>query len=195
MSRIFKAIVIGVSLGGMDALKHIFEPLPKGFPVPIIVAQHLSPHSNSYLSTYLDELCHIQVKEAEEKEKIVSGTVYIAPPNYHLLIEKDETLSLSVEPKVNFARPSIDVLFESSADTYGDKLIGIILTGANHDGSTGLKYIKNLGGLTIVQNPKTAYMDLMPKAAINETEVDLILDLEDIPQKLINLIGDNNDKK
>jgi two-component system chemotaxis response regulator CheB len=191
----FKAVVIGVSLGGMEALKSIFESLPKRFPVPIIVVQHLSPHSNSYLAKYLDECCDILVKEAEEKEKVVAGTAYIAPPNYHLLIEKDETLSLSVEPKVNFARPSIDILFESAADTYGEKLIGIILTGANHDGSVGLKCIKKLGGLAIVQNPETAYMNLMPKSAINETEVDFILNLEEIAQKLIDVIGDNNDKK
>jgi len=108
------------------------------------------------------------------------GKIYIAPPNYHLLVEEDKTLSLSTNKHVNFARPSIDVLFETAADVFGEKLVGIILTGANEDGSRGLKKIKESGGLTIVQDPDTAAVDTMPKAAIASTKVDYILPLENI---------------
>ncbi len=113
---------------------------------------------------HLNDICNINVYEAEEKEKVLPGNAYIAPPNYHLLVEGDETLSLTVEPKVNYARPSIDVLFDSAANVYGSGLIGIILTGANRDGSNGLKRIKELGGITIVQDPRTAKSNAMPMA-------------------------------
>lgn len=189
----YRAIVIGASAGGMDAIKSILMPLQEGFSVPILIVQHLSPHSDGYMAKYLNELCKINVKEADEKEKILPGNAYIAPANYHLLIEKDETLSLTVDPKVNYSRPSIDILFESAAEVYENKLIGIILTGGNGDGSKGLKMIKEFGGLTIVQDPSTAEADFMPRAAIKVSEVDYILSLNKISNKLINLVGDAND--
>ncbi len=184
----YQAVVIGTSLGGMEALKTILTQLPSDFQAPILVVQHLNPHSDSFLAKYLDNLCNILVKEADEKERVVSGCVYIAPPNYHLMVEKDSYLTLSVDEKVNYARPSIDVLFESAADVYSDKLIGVILTGANSDGALGLKYIKNKGGLAIVQDPETAEASIMPSAAIKMSHVDYIVPLAHIGQLLNRLV-------
>ncbi len=180
----YEAVVIGASLGGMHALKKVLMQLPQDFPVPILIVQHLSPKSDSFLIGYLDGLCEMVIKEADEKEKIMPGHAYIAPPNYHLLVETDGDLALSVDEKVNYARPSIDILFESAADFYGDKLIGIVLTGANYDGAKGLKQIKEKGGLTIVQDPLTAECDIMPRAALKMTKVDYISTLDDIGRLL-----------
>ncbi len=184
----YKAIVIGSSAGGLNELKRILSVLPDKFNIPIIIVQHVSPHSDNYITEYLNKLCKIKVKEADEKEKIKRGTIYFAPPNFHLLIEEDKTLSLSVESKVNFARPSIDVLFESAAFAYGSALIGIILTGANNDGALGLKKIKEYGGLTIVQDPKTSEVDIMPLSAIEATKVDHIFSLQKIGKFLGSLL-------
>lgn len=186
----YEAVVIGASAGGMEALKKLLTVLPKSFAAPIIIVQHISPHSDNYLARRLDELCKIHVKEADEKEKVATGTVYIAPPNYHLLIEQDKTLSLSADKKVNFSRPSIDVLFDSAAEVFGKGLIGVILTGANNDGSKGLKKIRDFGGLAIVQEPESAETCSMPKSAIETAGADFILTIEQISKKLIELIGD-----
>lgn len=175
-----KAVVIGASAGGLAALSEIVASLRADFPVPVIIVQHRGPEGNDLLSQLLDEKSAVHVKEAEEKEKLAAGVVYIAPANYHLLVEQDETLSLSAEEKVNFARPAIDVLFETAADAYGSSLIGIILTGASTDGSKGLKKIKESGGLAVVQDPATAQADVMPRAAIAATSVDHILPLAEI---------------
>lgn len=188
----YHAVVIGSSTGGMDALRTILEVLPRNFSVPILVAQHISPHSDNYLAKFLDTACKVVVKEAEEKETIISGNVYLAPPNYHLLVEKDRSISLSVEARISYARPSIDVLFESAAEAYNTGLIGIVLTGANHDGSNGLKRIKECGGLTIVQNPDTALADSMPRAAIRTTKVDHIISLAEIGQLLNKIIKEKS---
>jgi len=188
----YRAIVIGSSTGGMEALRIILEVLPKDFPVPILVAQHISPHSDNYLAKFLDSACKVSVKEAEEKEKAIPGHVYLAPPNYHLLVEDDGFISLSVEARVSYARPSIDVLFESAAEAYNRGLIGIVLTGANYDGSNGLKRIKEYGGLTIVQDPVTARADAMPRAAIRATKVDYITPLAEIGQLLNKIIEEKS---
>lgn len=189
----YTTVVIGASAGGLEAIRTVLMDLGEDFKASILIVQHLSPHSDGYMVRHLNKACRINVKEAEEKEKILPGNAYIAPPNYHLLVEGDETLSLTVEAKVNYARPSIDILFETAADVYGKNLIGIILTGANSDGSKGLKRIKELGGITIVQNPKTAESDSMPSAAVAITMVDYILELSKISTKLIELVGDKND--
>lgn len=177
----YNAIVIGSSAGGLQALKTIISGLKTEFDTPVIITQHLSPSSDNYLVHFLDQFTHLTVKEADEKEIISRGHVYIAPPNFHLLVEEDFTLSLNVEEKVNFARPSIDVLFETAAEAYKNQLIGIILTGANHDGAKGIAQIKRKGGYTIAQNPKTAESPTMPQTAINAGFVDQVLDLEEIP--------------
>ncbi|TGE33597.1 chemotaxis protein CheB [Desulfosporosinus sp. Sb-LF] len=188
----YQAVVIGSSTGGMDALKIILEVLPKNFSVPILVVQHTSSHSDNYLAKFLDNACKVSVKEAEEKEKAIAGHVYIAPPNYHLLVEKDGSISLSVEARVSYARPSIDVLFESAAEAYNKGLIGLVLTGANNDGSKGLKRIKECCGLTIVQDPITAQADTMPRAALRATKVDHIVSLEQIGPFLNKIIQEKS---
>ncbi|MGE5339887.1 MAG: chemotaxis protein CheB [Candidatus Omnitrophota bacterium] len=183
----YECIAIGVSAGAMHALSLILSSLSADFFLPIIIIQHISPQSDNYTTRYLDSISKIPVKEIDEKERIRPGIVYTAPPNYHVLVEDDKTFSLSVEDRVNFARPSIDILFESAADVFGNRLIGIILTGANSDGSRGLKRIKEEGGLTIVQDPETAEVDGMPRAALEMTRVDFILKLEEIGPLMIQL--------
>ena len=183
----YEAIVIGVSSGGMKAMKIMFSHLPKGFKTPIIIVQHISAHSDSQWIQLLNDTYNVDIKEADEKEKIENGKVYFAPPNYHLLIEKDKTFSLTIDERVNYARPSIDVLFESAAEAYKNKLIGIILTGSNSDGTNGIKRIQECGGLAIVQDPKTAEATYMPISAISAIQPDYILSLEDIIKLLIKL--------
>ena len=176
----YSTIVMGASTGGLKALKTILAVLPADFALAVVLVVHRHPDSNSYMEKYLNSKCRIDVKPAEEKEKIQGGAVYIAPANYHLLIEDDRTFSLSVGDPVNYARPSIDVLFESAAHVYGPELIGIILTGNNNDGSQGLKKIKIKAGLTIVQAPETADAGAMPRVAISAVEPDPVLPIEEI---------------
>lgn len=181
----YRAIVIGASAGGLRALKTLLPRLPKDFPCPLLIVQHISPQSDSYMSTMLNEASQIQVKEADEKEKVMPGTAYIAPPDYHLLVEYDHTLSLSADEKVNYSRPSIDVLFDSAADTFGPSLIGIILTGANSDGAEGLRAVKKRGGYTIVQDPEDAESKTMPLEAIKLVKPHSILTLTEIIHLLL----------
>jgi two-component system chemotaxis response regulator CheB len=191
----YEAIVIGVSAGGMNALGTILPHLPDDFAFPIIIVQHMDPNSRDYLSDHLNRKCSIQVKEAEDKENIIDGVAYLAPANYHLLVEEDRTLSLSVDDLVNYSRPSIDVMFETAADVYKRRLVGVILTGANADGSKGLTKIKAMGGLAVVQDPATAHVDYMPKAAIASTRVDHILPLEEIVNLLKKLSNSSREHK
>lgn len=186
-SKKYKAIVIGVSSGGMEAMKIIFSTLPADFETPIVIVQHISPRSDSQWISILDKSCKLQLKEADEKEKIQKGYIYIAPPNYHLLIEKDQTFSLTIGERVNYARPAIDVLFETAAAAFRGSLIGIVLTGANHDGAAGLKAIKECGGLCMVQDPKTAVSAYMPETAIATVKPDYILPISGILELLISL--------
>jgi len=183
----YEAIVIGVSSGGMSAMKVVFSLLPKDFNTPIIIVQHINARSDSQWIKLLNNESNLHIKEADEKEAIVAGNIYIAPPNYHLLIEKDKTFSLTIDERVNYARPSIDVLFESAAEAYKNKLIGIVLTGSNNDGTNGIKRIKEYGGLAIVQDPNTAESAYMPKSAIAAIEPDYILPLENIVELLIKI--------
>ena len=183
----YEAIVIGVSSGGMNAMKVMFSLLPMGFNTPIIIVQHLGAHSDNQLIKLLNDKSNLSIKEADEKEKIENGKVYIAPPNYHLMIERDKTFSLSVDEPVYYARPSIDILFESAAEAYRDKLIGVILTGSNSDGTVGFKKINEYEGLTIAQDPKTAESAYMPASAIAAIKPDYILSLEDIIKLLIKI--------
>jgi two-component system chemotaxis response regulator CheB len=188
-SSSYRAVVIGVSAGGFEALSTLFRSLPADLPVPILVVQHLGAGAGSYNVRHLDECCALRVKEAEALELVRPGTVYFAPPDYHLLIEDDETLTLSVEEKVNFARPAIDVLFESAADVYGRRLIGIVLTGGNNDGARGASIIKARGGTIIVQDPATARVRAMPEAVLAATAVDYTASLDDIADLLVRLTG------
>jgi two-component system chemotaxis response regulator CheB len=176
----YEAIVIGVSAGGMDALSTILPELPADFSLPVVIVQHQRPASDGFLTRCLNERCSLRVKQADEKEDIMPGVVYVAPADYHLMVEEDKTFSLSMDPPVNYARPSIDVLFETAADAYGSNLVGVVLTGASADGSQGLKKIKELGGLAIAQDPETAEVGIMPEAAIGVTEVDHVLPLKEV---------------
>ncbi len=137
----------------------------------------------------LDAKCRLKVKEAEEKEALAAGHVYVAPANYHLLVEKDRTLALSTEDKVNYSRPSIDVLFESAAEVFGRELAGVVLTGGNSDGTRGLRRIKSRGGLALVQDPASAEAPTMPQAAIDNCNVDHILSLADLARALVQGVG------
>ena len=185
----FEAIVIGVSAGGFETLPIVLKSFPKDFSLPIMIVQHVAPDSdNSFFIEHLAQNCGLNVKSVEEKENIISGMVYMAPPNYHTLIELDKTFSLSADDKVNFSRPSIDVLFETAAEAYGEKLIGILLTGASSDGTNGLRTIKIFKGTTIAQDPKTCSSPIMPQFAINAGVVDYVLKPEEIYKIMLSLL-------
>lgn len=161
-----EAIVMGASAGALEALSTILPALPEGFRLPVMVVVHVPPDKRSVLAELFQAKCRIPVREVEDKEPIAAGTIYFAPPDYHLLIEMDKGLSLSSDEPVLFSRPSIDVLFESAADAYGAALIAIILTGANHDGAKGMLAVVEAGGQAIVQSPDGAFAPAMPEAAI-----------------------------
>lgn len=182
----YELVVVGTSLGGLRALEVLLAGLPKSFSLPVAIAQHRHKDSDETLRTFLQTQCVLPLEEVEDKEVIIPGRVYLAPADYHLLVEAG-CFALSTESPVSYARPSIDVLFESAADAYGNKVIGVILTGASHDGSQGLLRIKYHGGLAIVQEPSTAESPTMPKAAIAAVAVDWILPLCDITPLLVNL--------
>ena len=178
----FSAVVIGVSAGGLKALSTLLPMLPKPFPLPVLVVQHRLADSDDFLATSLDRICAVRVKEAKEKEKLKAGCVYLAPANYHLLVERDETLSLSIDDRENYSRPSVDVLFESAAYVWSSRLIGIVLTGANADGARGAALIKERGGTVIVQDPATAERPEMPQAA--KISADYVLTIQKIGELL-----------
>lgn len=178
-ARNFQLVTIGCSMGGMHALQTIFEALPKDFPLPVTVVQHRYKTSDEGLPQFLRRHAKLLVVDTTDKEWLKPGTVYLAPANYHLLVERGE-LNLSVDEKVEYSRPSIDVMFESAADAYGSGVIGVVLTGANSDGARGAVRIKRRGGFVIVQDPKTAESPTMPQAALDATRVDRILPLERI---------------
>jgi len=180
-------VVIGASAGGIEALPQVISRLPSDFPWPLIIAVHLLRSKESNLAEFLDKKSYMRVFEARSGDLPQPGTAYLAPSNYHLLVEDDLSLSLSIDEPVNFSRPSIDVLFESAADALGPDLIAVILTGANSDGAEGMRRAKELGALTIVQDPKEAKMQIMPERAIAATKIDHILPLREIAPLLIAL--------
>jgi two-component system chemotaxis response regulator CheB len=164
----------------------MLEGLPEHFPIAIAIVQHRDPASGESLTHTLQKESRLPIVDVEDKEPICPGCVYLAPANYHLLVEPEQ-FSLSVDPLVSFARPSIDVLFESAAEAYRSSTIGVVLTGANQDGAQGLAKIKANGGYTIVQEPRTAECASMPEAAISQSVVDQILPLKQIPPLLVTL--------
>lgn len=161
-----QAVVIGASAGAVDALGTILPLIPKGFGLPIAIVVHIPSDKHSVMAELFRAKCQVEVVEAEDKMPIEPGVIYFAPPGYHLLIEADKTFSLSGDEPVLYSRPSIDVLFESAVDAFGRHLIGLILTGANHDGANGLAAVAEAGGVAIVQDPQTAFTAAMPEAAI-----------------------------
>jgi two-component system chemotaxis response regulator CheB len=179
-------IVIGCSMGGMNALKEILQAVPDDFQIPIAIAQHRHKASNEGLPAYLRRVSNLCVVDVEDKLWIKPNCVYLAPADYHLLVERG-VFHLSVDMAVLYSRPSIDVLFESAADAYGSSLVGVVLTGANADGSRGAKRIKTRGGMVVVQDPATAESPTMPQAAIDAARVDRILPLDRIGPFLVEL--------
>ena len=174
-----QVIVMGASAGGISALKTVLSGLGNFSKSPIIIVIHIK-ETECGITHLFQKYIKIRVKEAEDKELIQSGFVYFAPPGYHLLIEEEGTFTLSMEEKVNFSRPSIDLLFETAAEAYSDQVIGILLTGANDDGARGMKRIEELGGTVIVQDPETAEYQNMPKSAIKMVPTCRVMNLDAI---------------
>ena len=182
-----EAIVVGASAGGVEALLTLLGPLREGFLLPIIVVLHLPDERRSQLAEVFTRRLALPVVEAVDKQDISAGTVYFATPGYHLSVEQDRSLSLSLEDRLHHSRPSIDYLFESAADVYGPALAAVLLTGANHDGARGLAQVKRLGGLTIVQDPADAQVSTMPAAALKVHQPDHILPIHGIGRLLVEL--------
>lgn len=182
-----KAVVIGASAGAVQALQTILPALAAGYELPVLVVVHVPPDRANMLVPLLQAKCEIAVKEAEDKEVLAPGAVYFAPSDYHLLVETKESLALSIDEAVNYSRPSIDVLFQSAADTYGPGLVGVVLTGANHDGAAGLRAIVDAGGLAVVEDPASAYAADMPLAALEACPSARIMNLDAIAAYLSTL--------
>ena len=180
-------IVIGTSSGGVEALCEILPSFKNNSGLSCAVVIHLPPKSKNLIPSLIGPDSEFQIKEAESGEKILPHTIYIAPSDYHLCLEPNGTLSLSNEEPIHFSRPAIDMLFESAAYAYNKALLGILLTGSSSDGAQGLKTIKDLGGVTIVQDPKECLFPTMPQAAINIFEPDYVLSIKEISNFISNI--------
>lgn len=177
-------VLIGTSLGGLEALAAVLGALSSSFPWPVVIVQHRSAEdSGNTLTAILQHRCALPVCEAEDKDPILGGRVYVAPSDYHLLVERD-TFALSTEARVSLARPSIDVLFDSAAASFDGQLVGVVLTGASFDGARGAARVKAVGGVVLVQDPRTAESPVMPEAAIAAVNVDAVLPLAAIGERL-----------
>jgi len=184
----FDIVAIAASAGGLTAQIKVLSTLPAEFPAAIAIVQHISPEHPSFMAEILNRRTDITVKQAKEGDDLTPGTAYIAPPNRHLLVNDDGTLSLSQSKLVHFLRPSADLLFESVAATYKERAIAIVLTGTGSDGAMGVEAIKKMGGTVIVQDVKTAEFSGMPSAAIQTGNVDFILPLDEISRVLVSLV-------
>ena len=174
------AVVIGASAGGVEALSEILPALPASFRPALLIVLHLPRERPSLLADIFENRCALPVREADDKEPVEPGTVYFAPPDYHMLVEKSRQIALSTDEPVHYSRPAIDVLFESAADVYADRLLGIILTGANADGAAGLHAVHRAGGITVVQRPDSAKVPLMVVSALQRNPADFVLSLAEI---------------
>jgi len=182
-------VAVGTSLGGLNALTRLLGALPERFRVPLVVVQHRTMTRNGGgLGKVLQDHTRLTVVEAEDKMALEPGRIYLAPADYHLMIEEPGRVALSTDAPVRSARPSIDVLFQTAADAYGDALLGVILTGASADGAEGLAAIKGRGGRAIVEDPTTAECRTMPAAALAATAVDYVLPLDRIGDHLVTLV-------
>ncbi|MBX2965626.1 MAG: chemotaxis protein CheB [Cyclobacteriaceae bacterium] len=180
LNNSYKAVVIGGSAGSFQGVVKILSQLPIGFPLPIIMALHRLKHVRHGFVEALSLKSVVQVTEPDDKEPIKKGGVYLAPSNYHLSVELGNNFSLSTEEMVNNSRPAIDITLGTSAYVFKDKLIGILLSGANKDGALGMKHIKDRGGMTIVQEPSECMIETMPKAAMAVTQIDHVLKVDQI---------------
>jgi two-component system chemotaxis response regulator CheB len=184
----YSIVALGTSWGGLSAMRKLLGSLPEEFPIPIVVVQHRSKDSDRLLVQLLQDATGLKVCEIEDKDVLCAGTVHVAPADYHVLVESGY-LSLTLEEPVRFSRPSIDVMFASAADAYGPATIGVILTGANEDGASGLADIVKRGGCALIQDPKTAEIKVMPEAAIRAVPSAKVLLLDQIAPRLIDLGG------
>jgi len=183
---LYAVVVIGTSWGGLSAMTTLFAALPDDFPIPIVIVQHRSKDSDRLLSQLLQDKTGLTVCEIEDKDPLEPGKIHVAPANYHVMLESGY-LSLTIEEPVRYSRPSIDVMFDSAADTYGPGAIGIVLTGANEDGARGLANIVRHGGRALVQDPKTAEIPIMPEAALRAVPTAEKLTLDKMAERLIEL--------
>jgi len=183
-AREFDALVVGGSAGGTEVMNLLLAALPADFSLAVLVVSHLPADAPSYLLETLSYRCALPVIEPDAGEHVVAGRVHVAPPGYHMLVDDDRTIALSVDSSVRFSRPSIDVLFESAAHAYGPRLLGILLSGANDDGAHGLEVIRAMGGVAWVQDPQTASSTTMPRAAIARGAVDDVLSPTLMAQRL-----------
>lgn len=181
-------VIIGASWGGLHAVGAILHGLPTDFPAPIVIVQHRGESSPDLLAALLDRQGPLTVREAEDKSPLRAGCVHVAPPGYHVLVEAGH-IELSCEPLVHHSRPSIDVTMQSAAHAYGDRAVGVVLTGANDDGAAGLAEIRRLGGFAIVQDPETAERAAMPAAAVAAARPQVVAPLEEIAPLLVRLVA------
>jgi two-component system chemotaxis response regulator CheB len=184
-------VAVGASAGGVDAIGTVLEALPADFPAAIAIVLHLPADRKSLLADLFAARCALPVKEVEDKEFIVPGVVYIAAPDYHMLVEPDRSLALSQDDAVYFSRPSIDMLLESSAIAYRERLLGIVLTGTSPDGAAGLRRVRALGGRAWVQDPATADSPQMPASAIEQAGADRIMDIRTLARALAGIGKDS----
>jgi two-component system, chemotaxis family, protein-glutamate methylesterase/glutaminase len=174
------AVVIGASAGGIEVLSVLLSMIPADCRVSFFIVVHIPRERPSLLPELFASRCALPVREGEDKEPVQQGTVYFAPPDYHMMIDRGPAVALSSDEPVHFSRPSIDVLFDSAADIYGERLAGVILTGANQDGAEGLAAIGRAGGRTIVQEPGSAAAAVLPRAALEAGPVDAVLSIEEL---------------
>lgn len=191
MRRPARAVAIGASAGGVEALSAVLPALPRTFPAAVLVVIHLPRDKPSVMAEIFASRCRMPVREAQDKEPVQPGIVYFAPPDYHLLVDEGPALALSVDDPVLYSRPSIDVLFESAAQVYGPELAGVVLTGGNEDGSAGLEAIARAGGACLVQDPAGAVAPYMPRAAMERVPSARALPLDRIPEALCELAAVN----
>lgn len=180
-------VVVGASWGGLAALSRLVSELPGDLPVPLAVVQHRGRHADNLLASLLQDATSLRVVDVEDKEPLEPGCVYLAPANYHMLVDAGH-LTLTLDPMVRFSRPSIDVTFVSAADAYPGATLGVVLTGANDDGSRGLRHIVNRGGKAIVQDPETAESPTMPAAARAAVPEAVVLPLAKISARIIEMV-------
>ena len=184
----FDLVAIAASAGGLNALSEVLSALPANFPATIVIVQHLDPRHRSLMADILSRRTPLKVKQAQEGDCLELGMVYIAPPNRHLLVNPDQTLSLTQSELVHFVRPSADLLFDSVAASHKERAIAVVLTGTGNDGAMGVQAIDKMGGTVIAQDKETAEFFGMPGAAINTGAVDFILPLVEIAPALISLV-------
>jgi two-component system chemotaxis response regulator CheB len=191
MPSSYDVVAFAASAGGLSALKEVLQGLPEDFPAAVIIVQHLDPRHRSLMADILSRHSKLSVKQAEAEDKIEAGSVYIAPPNHHLLVTPHKILALAESELVHFVRPSADLLFESMASTYKERAIAVVLTGTGSDGAMGIGAVKKMGGTVIAQDETTSEFFGMPSAAAATGNVDFVISLDEISSALVKLVKDD----